>query len=205
MAFARKSHLFLSTAVVLAGGLGMASTASAQDFYLGELMKVPYNFCPRGTFEANGQLVSIAQESALYALFGTTYGGDGVTTFGMPNMAGRYSMHPGTGPGLSTRTQGQQGGTETNVLTMNQMPRHEHTALIRTTSSAGNTGQAFRSILPTTPANKYVSGTAPAGMLMNANSLDIRHTGASTPYDHLPPYLAIRYCVVSAGIFPSRN
>ncbi|WP_242779648.1 tail fiber protein [Sphingopyxis sp. YF1] len=189
----------------MAAGTGLSGSASAQDFYLGELMKVPYNFCPRGTLEANGQLVSIAQESALYALYGTTYGGDGVTTFAMPGMAGRYSMHEGTGAGLSPRVRGQTGGTETTTLTMNQMPRHEHTASIRTTSSAGNTGQSFRAIFATTPANKYVSGTAPAAQLMNINTLDIRHTGEGTSFDHLPPYLAIRYCVISAGIFPSRN
>jgi microcystin-dependent protein len=204
MAFARKTSLYLSAAAV-AAGTGLSGSASAQDFYLGELMKVPYNFCPRGTLEANGQLVSIAQESALYALYGTTYGGDGVTTFAMPGMAGRHSMHEGTGAGLSPRVRGQTGGTETTTLTMNQMPRHEHTASIRTTSSAGNTGQSFRAIFATTPANKYVSGTAPAAQLMNINTLDIRHTGEGTSFDHLPPYLAIRYCVISAGIFPSRN
>lgn len=205
MAFARKTHLFLSAAAMLAAGGGISAPASAQTFYLGELMKVPYNFCPRGTLEANGQLISIAEETALYTLYGTTYGGDGVTTFAMPNMAGRYSMHAGTGQGLSSRVQGQTGGTETNTLTMNQMPRHEHTALVRTTSSAGNTGQSFRAIFATTPANKYVSGTAPAAQLMNINTLDIRHTGEGTSFDHLPPSLAIRYCVINSGIFPSSN
>ena len=183
----------------------MSGTAQAQFTYLGEIMKFTGNFCPRGTLEANGQLVSISANSALFSLYGTTYGGDGQTTFALPNMAGRYSTHLGQGPGLSNYVQGQTGGTETTTLTENQMPRHEHTGLIRTTSAAGNSGAAFRNIFPTTPANKYVSGTAPNAQLMNRETVIIRNTGSNTPFDHLPPYLAIRYCVQSEGIFPSRN
>ncbi|KTE41432.1 hypothetical protein ATE62_06010 [Sphingopyxis sp. HIX] len=205
MAIARKSHYYLSAAAVLLGGLGLSGTAHAQFTYLGEIMKFGGNFCPRGSAEANGQLLSIANNSALYALYGTTYGGDGVTTFALPNMAGRYSMHLGQGPGLSARTQGETGGTETTTLTENQMPRHEHTGLIRTTSAAGNNGGAFRNIFPTTPANKYVNGTAPNAQLMNRETVIIRNTGSNTPYNHLPPYLAIRFCVLTEGIFPSRN
>ncbi|HMO76111.1 MAG TPA: tail fiber protein [Sphingopyxis sp.] len=205
MAFARKSHLYLSAAAVFAGGIGISGTASAQDWYLGELMKVPYNFCPRGTLEANGQLLSIAQNAALFALYGTTYGGDGITTFAVPDLRGRYSMHPGQGPGLSPRTQGEAGGTETTTLTENQMPRHKHSGLVRTTSAAGNSQQPFRAIFASTPTNKYASGVAPYAQLLNRETVFIRNTGDNTPYNHLPPYLAIRYCVISEGIFPSRN
>jgi microcystin-dependent protein len=155
--------------------------------------------------EANGQMVSIASNTALFSLYGTTYGGNGVATFSLPNMAGRYSMHTGQGPGLTPRTQGEQGGTETSTLTENQMPRHEHTGLIRTTSAAGNNGGAFRNIFPTTPANRYVSGIAPNAQLMNREMVIIRNTGENTPFNNLPPYLAIRFCVNSEGIFPSRN
>lgn len=205
MAIARKSQFYLSAAAVLVGGLGLSGTAQAQDYYLGEIVKFAGNFCPRGTLDANGQLVSISTNTALFSLYGTTYGGDGQTTFALPNMAGRYSAHLGQGPGLSNYTQGQTGGTETTTLTENQMPRHEHTGLIRTTSAAGNNGGAFRNIFPTTPANKYVNGTAPNAQLMNRETVIIRNTGDNTPFDHLPPYLAIRYCVQAAGIFPSRN
>lgn len=205
MAIARKSHFYLGAAVVFAGGLGMPGSAQAQTPYLGEIMKFAGNFCPRGSLEANGQLLSISQNTALFALYGTTYGGDGQTTFAVPNMAGRYSMHQGQGPGLSSYVQGQTGGTETTTLTENQMPRHEHTGLVRTTSAAGNTGQSLRAIFPTTPANKYASGTAPNAQLMNRETVIIRKTGDNAPFAHLPPYLAIRYCVLSAGIFPSRN
>lgn len=205
MAIARKSHFYLSAAAVLVGGLGLSGTAQAQDRYLGELLKFAGNFCPRGTLAANGQLVPISTNTALFSLLGTTYGGNGQTTFAMPDLRGRYSMHVGQGPGLSPYVQGQVGGTETTTLTETQMPRHEHTGLIRTSSAAGNTGGAFRNIFPTTPANKYVSGTAPNAQLLNRDTLIIRNTGDNVPFDHLPPYLAINYCVHTQGIFPVRN
>lgn len=203
MAFVRKSRWYAGTAAVLAAGSAMP--AAAQDYYLGEILKVPYNFCPRGTLEANGQLVSIAQNSALYSLYGTTYGGDGVTTFGMPSMASRYSMHAGTGPGLTTRTLGELGGTESNTMTLTTMPKHEHIALMKATSDAGNSTSPVGNNLATTPANKYVSGMAPAAQLMERGSIVVGNTGGNQPYSIMPPFTTIRYCVVDSGIFPSRN
>lgn len=206
MAFTRKSHLYLTAATTMfAGAFGMSSTASAQEFYLGELYKLPYTFCPRGTVEADGRQLSIAQNTALFALFGTTYGGNGQTTFAVPDMRGRYSMHVGTGVGLTPRVQGETGGAETTTLTEAQMPRHRHSGIVRTTSAAANSKQPFRAIFATTPNNKYASGVAPSAQLMNRETLLIRSTGGAVPYDHRSPYLAIRYCVATEGIFPSRN
>ncbi len=202
MAFVRKSRWYAGTAVVLAAGSAMP--AAAQN-YVGEILKVPYTFCPASTLEAQGQLVSIAQYSTLYALYGTTYGGDGVNTFGMPDMRGRYSMHVGTGPGLSPRVLGQQGGTESNTMTLATMPKHEHIALIKATTDAGNSTSPVGNNLATTPANKYINGTTPAGQLMERGSIVVANTGGSQPYSILPPFTTIRYCVVEAGIFPSRN
>ena len=199
----RKSHL-LATAAAIAGTLGAASAANAQENYLGEILKVPYNFCPLGTDEADGQLYSIAQYSALYSLYGTTFGGDGVTTFGLPNMQSRMSIHNGTGPGLTTRVLGEVGGTETNTQTTATLPRHEHVALIRTTSAAANTTSPVGAKLGTTPAAKYVNAV-PNAQIMNRDCVLINSNGSSVPYSHLPPTLAIRYCVVLEGIFPSRN
>lgn len=201
----RKSHL-LATAAAVAGALGSVSAASAQSTtYVGEILKLPYNFCPIDTLPADGQLLSIAQYNVLYVLYGTTYGGDGVTTFALPSMQSRISIHNGTGIGLTNRILGEQGGTETNTQTLATMPRHEHVALVRTTSAAGNTTTPVGGKLGTTPANKYVSGTAPAAQLMNRESFLIGNAGSGQPYDHLPPTLTIRYCVATSGIFPSQN
>lgn len=204
MMMLRKSHL-LATAAAIAGALGLASAASAQDNYVGEILKLPYNFCPIDTLAANGQLLAIADNSALYALYGTTYGGDGATTFALPNMQSRISIHTGSGGGLTTRTMGEVGGTETNTQTLATMPRHEHFALVRTTSAAANTTSPVGGKLGTTPANKYVSGTAPAAQLMNRESFLIGNAGSGVPYEHLPPTLTIRYCIATEGIFPSQN
>lgn len=199
----RKSYLL--SAVATAAMLGLAPAATAQDNYLGEIIKVPYNFCPRGTDEADGQLMSIAANNALYALYGTTFGGDGVTTFALPNMKSRISINQGTGAGLTTRVIGQQGGTETNTQTLATMPRHEHVALVRTTTAAGNATSPIGARLGTTPAGKYVSGVAPLAQLMNRDTAIIGSAGSGQPYSHLPPTLTIRYCVQLEGIFPSQN
>jgi microcystin-dependent protein len=203
MMMLRKSYL-LATAAAVAGTLGGASTADAQDNYIGEIIKVPYNFCPAGTDEADGQLIAIADNSALYAIYGTTFGGDGVTTFGLPNLQSRMSIHTGTGPGLSARPLGQVGGTESNTQTIATMPRHEHVALVRTTSAAANSTTPVGNKLGTTPAAKYVNA-APNAQLMNRETVLVNNAGSGQPYSHLPPTLTIRYCVSLFGIFPSQN
>jgi microcystin-dependent protein len=204
MAFVRKSRWYVAGAT-LAVAASAVAPASAQDRYIGEINKFPYNFCPINTAEANGQLISIADNSALYALYGTTFGGDGVTTFGLPDMRGRYSMHAGTGGGLSTRTLGQVGGTESNTMTLANMPLHEHFAFMKGSSSAGNTTSPVGHAFGVTPANKYINGTVPAAQLMERGTIVVGNTGGNQPYSILPPSLTIRYCVQLFGIFPSQN
>ncbi|KQZ61848.1 hypothetical protein ASD67_22060 [Sphingopyxis sp. Root1497] len=203
MAFVHKSRWYAAAAAV--GVIGLAAPAAAQTTYMGELLKVPFTFCPRDTYEANGQLIAIADNTTLYALFGTTYGGDGVTTFGMPDMRGRYSMHVGTGGGLSTRTQGQTGGTETNTMTLAGMPKHEHIALMKATSDAANSTTPVGNNFATTPAMKYINGTAPNSNLMERGSIVVANAGGNQPYSIVPPLLAIRYCVKAFGVFPPQN
>lgn len=204
MAFANRSRALLA-GTCLAFGLVAAPSVSAQDYLIGEIIKTPYNFCPRGMLAASGQILSIAQNTALFSLLGTTYGGNGQTTFALPDMRGRYSMKDGTGPGLSPRTQGERGGTETTTLTLSQMPLHAHTGVIRTTSAAGDSRRSFRAIFATTPANAYVQGTDPYSQLMNRETMIVRPTGNAQPFNNVPPYLAIQYCIVTEGIFPARS
>ncbi|WP_260583224.1 phage tail protein [Sphingopyxis sp. PET50] len=148
MAFANRSRALLA-GTCLAFGLVAAPSVSAQDYRIGEIIKTSFTFCPRGTLSASGQILSIAQNTALFSLLGTTYGGNGQTTFALPDMRGRYSMKDGTGPGLSPRTQGERGGTETTTLTLSQMPLHAHTGVIRTTSAAGDSRvPSVRSLRP---------------------------------------------------------
>ena len=97
--------------------------------FLAEIRIVAFNFAPRGWATCDGQLLPISQNQALFSLVGTMYGGDGRTTFGVPDLRGRVPIHRGTGPGLTPRTQGQSGGSETNVLNVNQLPAHSHTII----------------------------------------------------------------------------
>lgn len=109
---------------------GIFPSRNGQDEYIGELMLVGYNFCPRASIDARGQLLSIAQNTALFSLYGTTFGGDGRTTFGVPDLQGRTAIGDGQGPGLSNRLLGQKGGSEQNFMNVSQMPSHTHTVTI---------------------------------------------------------------------------
>ncbi len=182
-----------------------AAPAQAQDFWLGQIVQVGYNFCPRTTLNAEGQLLQIAQWNALFSLYGTTYGGDGRTTFGLPDLRGRTPIHPGTGPGLSPYTWGQRGGAERVTLSIAEMPSHSHTATLR----ANRTAQANSD----DPTNNSLAGTntelnfqtAAPSVNMNTGSIQVGNTGGSQSHENRAPFLVNRYCVVTQGIYPSRN
>ena len=205
-------HLLLSTVISLAG-LSMASTAQASaDPLLGEIMPVGFNFCPRGWAETNGQLLPINQNQALFSLLGTTYGGDGRTTFALPDLRSRSPMHLGTGPGLSARTQGQKLGTENETLNVNQIPGHAHPANLRGVNEPANTNNVFGSAFSTSPSHSvYHAGTSPeSGNLQNdvwldAKSIHVQNTGGGLSHNNVQPTLVLRYCIAVQGVFPSRN
>jgi microcystin-dependent protein len=148
-------------AAALTGALmvGAAPAADAgMDDYLGEIVTVGFNFCPRGMMEADGRLLPIAENTALFSLLGTMYGGDGRTTFALPDLRGRVMVGAGQGPGLTDRRQGERGGTESDI--------------------AG-------------PALAHDGGADPLG--------------DSTAGNNMPPYLALKQCIVTQGIYPSRS
>lgn len=172
--------------------------------FLGQIMLVPYNFAPRGWAFCNGQILPIAQNTALFSLLGTTYGGNGQTTFALPDLRGRTAISSGQGPGLSSYDLGQAAGTENETLTINQMPAHNHLL------TASGDDAAAGSPLGNVPAvlsgsiNGYIppaSNTAPGPMGANMVSL----TGGSQPFSIIQPYLTLNYCIALEGIFPSRN
>lgn len=163
-------------------------------------MMVGYTFCPRGWANADGQLLPIAQYSALFSLYGTTYGGDGRSTFGLPDLRGRVPMHVGNGPQLSSYRLGQRGGTETNSLTVSQMPNHSHS--LNASRSSGNT---------TTPEGTFIAGTGrdrdyttnSPDTTMSGNA--IGGSGGSQAVKNMQSFLVMRYCIALQGIFPSRS
>lgn len=200
------TNTFRSTLAIgalgLAFGAGMApNAAEAQERYVGEIFMGGWNFCPRGSTGADGQLLPISQNSALFSLYGTMYGGDGRTTFGLPDLRGRVAIHDGNGPGLSDRQHGQKGGSETNVLNTAQMPNHTHT--LNGTTESGNNNTPTGRLLAVDGNDNIYRDTASG--LTPMKSQAVGNTGGGQAVNNMQPYLVIRYCVQLVGLFPSRN
>jgi microcystin-dependent protein len=169
--------------------------------FLGEIKLVPYNFAPRGWAFCNGQLLSIAQNTALLALLGTMYGGNGQTTFALPDLQGRSALGVGQGPGLSDYVQGEEAGTESVTLSASEMPVHGHS--MSASSSASTTTVptgAHPGVSTNSIGNAY--GSAPNGT-MPANAVSA--SGGGQPHQNRQPYLTLNYVIATEGIFPSRN
>ena len=167
---------------------------------LGQIQAFGFNFAPRGWTFCDGQLLPISQHQALFSLLGTTYGGDGRTTFALPDLRGRVSMQFGQGPGLSNYTIGQQGGAETVTLGTTQIPSHTHTA--KAANESANSNRATGNALASPETNIYRENQAPdtdmhAGIIGN--------TGGGQGHTNIQPFLIINWCIALTGTFPSRN
>lgn len=185
--------------------------------FLAMIMLWPVNFAPRGWAYCQGQLLAISQNTALFSLLGTTYGGNGQTNFALPDFRGRVPVGTGQGPGLSSYNLGQLGGTEAITLTTNQMPAHTHAISITVTMQASN-AQATDSV-PTATVNSLAApyDTLNAAAIAGYNNQtpntplkgcsatgQITPTGGTQPFPILQPYLAVNYCIAMEGIYPSR-
>lgn len=165
--------------------------------FLGELKLAGFNFAPQGWAFCNGQLLPISQNQALFALLGTTYGGDGQTTFALPDLRGRMPVHVGSSVGL-----GQQGGTEAVTLTVSQLPSHSHSlAGSSDLANASAPGGALPAAKPRGGINRY----APAGSNTVMAPASVAVTGGSQPHNNMQPYLVLSWLIALEGIFPSRN
>ncbi len=182
-----------------------ATPAHAQSRYIGDIFIAGYTYCPRGTTSAEGQLLAISQFTALFSLYGTTYGGNGTTNFQLPDLRSRSPIGQGPGPGLSNYPQGAEGGVENITLTTNQLPTHSHTATVNVSRSNATTRAPTNAYFSRATTNTYEENTAPTGDTMNAGTLSVANTGNGQAYNNRNPYLSLRYCVVLEGIFPSRN
>ena len=195
----------LSTALVALGlsSAFHAAPAAAQATPLtGTVMWVGFNFCPRGWTPAQGQLLPIAQNTALFSLFGTTYGGDGRTTFGMPDLRGRAAIGEGRGPGLTAYRQGEKTGTETNTMTVATMPSHNHAGNALTTSAGGDSASPSGA---TYAAGVYYAALAAADATMRNGAARVNSTGGGQSFNNMQPYLVQLPCVALQGTYPSRN
>ncbi len=165
--------------------------------FIGEIRMFGGNFAPAGWATCDGQLLSIAQNDVLFTLIGTTYGGDGITTFALPDLRGRLPMHMGTGQGLSSRTIGENGGVESVTLTTSQIPAHPHAALAQ--SATGNQPSPAGNIWAASSLNQFSSSAANVTM----NPLSVGADGGNQPHNNLMPYLCVNFIISLFGIFPS--
>ena len=218
------------TAVGVLFGVGvmplLPATAAAEPF-LGEIKWVTFDFCPRGFASTDGQLLPIAQNTALFSLLGTQYGGDGEVTFRLPDLRGRMMVHVGTGPGLSSVDQGQTGGSESSTLTFAQLPAHSHaatttvdgaqvTSTLYGSAASGNSTSPAGAALATTKKSTqtYVAGSPDQAMADGsvrsvvtggAATTTINASGGGQPFAVRDPYLGLRACIALVGIYPTRN
>jgi microcystin-dependent protein len=167
--------------------------------YIGQISMVGFNWAPRGWALCNGQLIAIQQNTALFSLLGTTYGGNGQTTFALPNLQGRVPMHWGTGAGLTPRVIGEMAGEEAVTLISTQMPMHNHS--LNVSSEDAGIKNPSGQVLATTTTPAYVAG--PIDGTMNPQAIGM--AGGNLPHDNMQPYLAISFIIALQGIFPSRN
>jgi microcystin-dependent protein len=166
--------------------------------YLGQIMQVGFNFAPRGWALCDGQLLPISQNSALFSLLGTTFGGDGRTTFGLPDLRGRIAKHPGNGPGLNPVSWGERGGAEGHTLSVSQLPAHHHA--VRGKNVDGEDSD---------PSGRYFGKSSPEDLYVSPGSLSAMgattNTGGNREFNIRNPLLGIYHCIALQGVFPSRS
>jgi microcystin-dependent protein len=168
--------------------------------YLGEIRIFAFNFAPRGYAMCNGQLLAISSNTALFALIGTYYGGNGTSTFALPNLQSRIPIHQGQGQGLSPYNLGQLGGNENITLISQQMPQHNHN--VNVLGLNGTTNKAAGSYLAdSTGGNVYT--TSNPNNTLNTNAVSF--AGGNQPHANIQPYLVLNFCIATQGIFPPRN
>ena len=172
--------------------------------FIAEIKIFAGNFAPRNYAFCNGQLLPIAQNTALFSLIGTTYGGDGRTTTGLPNLEGRAAMHPGNGPGLSSRRLGEGGGVETVTLTSQQMAQHNHNFGTSGAPASLFAPNANTSVVARANGNAFQT-TTNANLVPLKQPETVGNTGGSGAHNNRQPYLTLNFIIALVGTYPSRS
>jgi microcystin-dependent protein len=172
--------------------------------FVAEIRMFAGNFAPRGFAFCSGQILSIAQNTALFSLLGTTYGGNGTTNFALPNLQGRAPMHPGNGPGLTPRVLGEVSGENSVTLLSTEMPSHSHSISGAVIANSTPTRTPASNTLFTNASPNQLYGAA-LGTAVNLAPQSISLTGGSQPHNNTQPYLAVTFIIALQGIFPARN
>jgi microcystin-dependent protein len=198
--------MIFSKHMKLAGLLGAATLAwsspASAEYYIGEMIIVGNNFCPRSFTTAAGQSLPINQNQALFSLIGTTFGGDGITTFQLPDMRGRVAVGEGTLG--SNYTLGERAGQDNPTMTVAQMPVHNHVVQVKTFSTASNTNNPTGNHIARATTNDYSNVANPQSSLA-ADSMAVGTAGGGQPINISQPALVMQWCIALQGVFPSRN
>lgn len=197
----RRYNRTLLVILFLLTWLGTERSGYGDTPYIGEIRWVAFNFAPTGWALCDGQLLPIAQNDALFTLISTTYGGDGQTTFALPDLRGRSALHAGQGGGLSLRVIGEHGGQETHTISVSEMPTHSHQPLALTAigSTPSPTGGYWAG---SSGKNNLYSTIAPDAIMA---SRQVQSIGGSQPHNLMPPFQALTCIISLQGIFPSQN
>ena len=178
-----------------------SESANAQEPYIGEIRMFAGDYAPRGWAKCEGQLLAISQYNALFSILGTRYGGDGRTTFALPDLRGRVAIGSGSGPGLTPRSLSQRSGSETNMLTVANLPAHNHS--INAVTADGNTSVPGGNLPAGTKLLDKEYSDATATTTMNATM--VSSTGGGQAVNNMQPYLTVTYIIALQGLYPSRN
>jgi microcystin-dependent protein len=171
------------------------------DPFVAEIRVFPFNFAPKGWAWCNGQLLPISQNTALFSLLGTTYGGDGKSTFALPDLEGNAAMHPGQGPGLSLHDLGETGGSQTVTLLESEIPAHTHTLMGYQDDPADRFNPGNAALCRSNNGQAY----APAASLQAMSPQALAPAGGSQPHNNMMPYLTFYFCIALQGVFPPRT
>lgn len=169
--------------------------------FLAEIRIVGFNFAPRGWAFCDGQILPISQNQSLYSLLGTTYGGDGRTSFALPDLRGRVPIHVGMSDSGPDHREGQKGGEETHTLAANEMPQHTH-QLQGVSEGSGVPIPGGANLANSAPSEFYVQ---PGTTLVNTHPGTVTHVGGGQAHDNMQPYIVVNFCIALQGLFPSRN
>jgi microcystin-dependent protein len=171
--------------------------------FVAEIRIFPFNFAPKGWAFCNGQILPISQNTALFSLLGTTYGGNGQSTFALPNMQGSAPMQPGQGPGLSLHDLGETGGSETVTLLESEIPSHSHTWMAAANPPPSNGGLPDPSVVLGRSSGGTGYKQVPSNLVPMADQA-IAPVGGNLPHNNMQPYLTLNFCIALQGVFPPR-
>lgn len=199
-----KIHSLLATAIAAPMLLTAAPAAAQADGIMGEIMMVGSGYCPASSAEMAGAILQVQAYGQLFTLIGATYGGDGNTTFALPDLRGRSPIGVGQSTGTSNYALGQAGGTETTSMNAGNLPAHIHTGNAVASSAGPNVDDPTGAALADMVAGQIVYARTQPNVDMAPDTVQVGTTGNNQPFPIVPPYLALRYCVITQGIYPSQ-